>query len=152
MGMAVVFVMTLATAVTWPIYNFVLVPLELEYLRTIAFILVIASLVQLVEIVLRKVAKSLFDALGIYLPLITTNCAILGVAILAIQNEYNYLVALIYTVGSALGFVLAIIIFAGIRERLELMEVPKVVEGVPIALIVAGIVAMAFMGFTGLGA
>ena len=152
MGMAVVFVMTLATAVTWPIYNFVLVPLELEYLRTIAFILVIASLVQLVEIVLRKVAKSLFDALGIYLPLITTNCAILGVAILAIQNEYNYLVALIYTVGSAIGFVIAILIFAGIRERLELMEVPKVVEGVPIALIVAGIVAMAFMGFTGLGA
>ncbi len=151
MGFAVTFVMTLAVAVTWPIYHLVLVPLDLGYLRTLAFILVIASLVQLVEIVLRKVAKGLFDALGIYLPLITTNCAILGVALLAIQNEYNYPVALLFAFGSAIGFILAIVIFAGIRERMELMEVPKAMEGVPIALVIAGIVAMAFQGFAGLG-
>ena len=152
MGMAVVFVMVLATAVTWPLYYFVLVPLELQYLSTLSFILVIASLVQLVEIVLRKVAKSLFDALGIYLPLITTNCAILGVALLSIQKEYNFLIAMIYTLGSAIGFVVAILIFAGIRERVEILEVPKPLQGVPIALVIAGIVAMAFMGFAGLGA
>lgn len=151
MGFAVTFVMTLAVAVTWPIYHLVLVPLDLGYLRTLAFILVIASLVQLVEIVLRKVAKGLFDALGIYLPLITTNCAILGMALLAIQNEYNYPVALLFAFGSAIGFILAILIFAGIRERMELMEVPKAMEGVPIALVIAGIVAMAFQGFAGLG-
>jgi len=151
MGFAVTFVMTLAVAVTWPIYHLVLVPLDLGYLRTLAFILVIASLVQLVEIVLRKVAKGLFDALGIYLPLITTNCAILGVALLAIQNEYNYPVALLFAFSSAIGFILAIVIFAGIRERMELMEVPKAMEGVPIALVIAGIVAMAFQGFAGLG-
>jgi len=151
MGFAVTFVMTLAVAVTWPIYHLVLVPLGLEYLRTLAFILVIASLVQLVEIVLRKVAKTLFDALGIYLPLITTNCAILGVALLSIQKEYNYPVALVYAFSSALGFVLAIVIFAGIRERIEIMEVPRALSGVPIALVIAGILAMAFMGFAGLG-
>lgn len=151
MGFAVTFVMTLAVAATWPIYHLVLVPLNLGYLSTLAFILVIASLVQLVEIVLRKVAKGLFDALGIYLPLITTNCAILGMALLAIQNEYNYPVALLFAFGSAIGFILAIVIFAGIRERMELMEVPKAMEGVPIALVIAGIVAMAFQGFAGLG-
>jgi len=165
MGFAVTFVMTLAVAVTWPIYYFVLSPEtsffnafmqpeavpDLTYLRTLSFILVIASLVQLVEIVLRKVAKSLFDALGIYLPLITTNCAILGVALLAIQNEYNYPISLVYAFGSALGFILAIVIFAGIRERVELMDVPRAMKGVPIALVIAGIVAMAFMGFAGLG-
>ena len=151
MGFAVTFVMTLAVAVTWPIYHLVLVPLELEYLRTLSFILVIAALVQLVEIILRKVAKTLFDALGIYLPLITTNCAILGMALLAIQKEYNYPVSLLFAFGSALGFILAIMIFAGIRERVEVMEVPKAMVGVPIALVIAGIVAMAFMGFAGLG-
>ena len=151
MGFAVTFVMTLAVAVTWPIYHLVLVPLELEYLRTLSFILVIASLVQLVEIVLRKVAKTLFDALGIYLPLITTNCAILGVALLAIQKEYNYPISLLFAFGSAIGFIIAIVIFAGIRERMEVMEVPKAMAGVPIALVIAGIVAMAFMGFAGLG-
>jgi electron transport complex protein RnfA len=151
MGFAVTFVMTLAVAATWPIYHLVLVPLELEYLGTLSFILVIASLVQLVEIVLRKVAKTLFDALGIYLPLITTNCAILGVALLAIQKEYNYPIALLYAFGSAIGFILAIMIFAGIRERMDVMDVPKSLEGVPIALVIAGIVAMAFMGFAGLG-
>ena len=111
MGFAVTFVMTLAVAVTWPIYHMVLVPLELEYLRTLSFILVIAALVQLVEIILRKVAKTLFDALGIYLPLITTNCAILGVALLAIQKEFNYPISLLYAFGSAIGFILAIMIF-----------------------------------------
>lgn len=151
MGFAVTFVMTLAVAVTWPIYHLVLVPNELEYLRTLSFILVIASLVQLVEIVLRKVAKTLFDALGIYLPLITTNCAILGIALLAIQKEYNYPISLLYAFGSAIGFILAIMIFAGIRERMDVMDVPKSLQGVPIALVIAGIVAMAFMGFAGLG-
>jgi len=151
MGFAVTFVMTLAVAVTWPLYYLVLVPLGLEYLGTLSFILVIAALVQLVEIVLRKAAKGLFDALGIYLPLITTNCAILGVALLAIQKEYNYPISLIYAFGSAIGFLLAILIFSGIRERVELMEVPKALAGVPIALVIAGILAMAFMGFAGLG-
>lgn len=151
MGFAVTFVMTLAVAVTWPLYYFVLVPFGLEYLGTLSFILVIAALVQLVEIILRKVAKTLFDALGIYLPLITTNCAILGMALLAIQKEYNYPVSLLFAFGSALGFILAIMIFAGIRERVEVMDVPKAMVGVPIALVIAGIVAMAFMGFAGLG-
>ncbi|MBN2082000.1 RnfABCDGE type electron transport complex subunit A [bacterium] len=165
MGFAVTFVMTLAVAVTWPIYYFVLNPAtsffnafmppdavpDLTYLATLSFILVIASLVQLVEIVLRKVAKPLFDALGIYLPLITTNCAILGMALLSIQKEYNYPISLVFAFGSALGFILAIVIFAGIRERVELMDVPKAMQGVPIALVIAGIVAMAFMGFAGLG-
>jgi electron transport complex protein RnfA len=151
MGFAVTFVMTLAVAVTWPLYYLVLVPLGLEYLGTLSFILVIAALVQLVEIVLRKAAKGLFDALGIYLPLITTNCAILGVALLAIQKEYNYPISLVYAFGSAIGFLLAILIFSGIRERVELMEVPQAMAGVPIALVIAGILAMAFMGFAGLG-
>ena len=151
MGMAVTFVMTLAVAVTWPIYHLVLVPLDLGYLRTLAFILVIASLVQLVEIVLKKVAKTLFEALGVFLPLITTNCAILGMAILAIDNDYNYPISLLFAFSSAIGFIVAIVIFAGIRERMETMDVPKALEGVPIALIIAGIVAMAFMGFSGLG-
>ncbi len=151
MGMAVTFVMTMAVAVTWPIYHLVLKPYDMGYLRTLAFILVIASLVQLVEIVLKKVAKALFEALGVFLPLITTNCAILGVAILAIDNDYNYPVSLLFAFASALGFILAIVIFAGIRERMEVMQVPRPLAGVPIALIIAGIVAMAFQGFAGLG-
>ncbi len=151
MGLAVIFVMTLATAVTWPLYYFVLTPLNLQYLDTLSFILVIAALVQLVEIVLRKTAKALFDALGIYLPLITTNCAILGIALLAIKKEFHFLEAMIYTVGTAVGFLVAILVFAGIRERVEIMEVPKPLIGVPISLVIAGILAMAFMGFTGLG-
>jgi electron transport complex protein RnfA len=151
MGMAVTFVMTLAVAVTWPLYHLVLLPLDLGYLRTLAFILVIASLVQLVEIVLKKVARALFDALGIFLPLITTNCAILGVAILASDEMPNYPLSLLYAFASAIGFVLAIVIFSGLRERMDLMEVPRPLEGVPIALVIAGIVAMAFMGFAGLG-
>ncbi len=154
MGGAVVFVMTLAVAVTWPLQRFVLEPLGLGYLQTIAFILIIASLVQLVEIVMKKVAKGLFDALGIYLPLITTNCAIFGVALLALTEtlpSQNYLIALLYGFASALGFMLALVIFAGLREHLELYDVPEDFKGVPIALITAGILAMGFMGFAGLG-
>ena len=158
MSGAVVFVMTLAVAVTWPLYIYVLEPYELGYLRTIAFILIIASLVQLVEIVMKKLAKNLFDALGIFLPLITTNCAILGVAILALTEAEiaksgagQYLVALVFGFASAIGFTLALVIFAGLREHLDLHEVPRDMKGVPIALVVAGILAMGFMGFAGLG-
>ena len=159
MSGAVVFVMTLAVAVTWPLNEYVLKKFEIEYLQTIAFILIIASLVQLVEIVMKKLAKNLFDALGIFLPLITTNCAILGVAILALKDEVKivesepgqYLVALVFGFASALGFTIALVIFAGLREHLDLHEVPKDMKGVPIALVVAGILAMGFMGFAGLG-
>ena len=154
MSGAVVFVMTLAVAVTWPLQRLVLEPLGLGYLRTIAFILIIASLVQLVEIVMKKLAKNLFDALGIYLPLITTNCAILGVAILSLTESLpgsNYLVALLYGFASALGFTMALVIFAGLREHMELYDIPQDFKGVPIALITAGILAMGFMGFAGLG-
>ena len=154
MGGAVVFVMTLAVAVTWPLQRLVLEPLGLGYLRTIAFILIIASLVQLVEIVMKKLAKNLFDALGIFLPLITTNCAILGVAILSLTESLpgsNYLMALLYGFASALGFTMALVIFAGLREHLELYDIPEDFKGVPIALITAGILAMGFMGFAGLG-
>ena len=158
MGGAVVFVMTLAVAVTWPLYTYVLEPYDLGYLRTIVFILIIASLVQLVEIAMKKLAKGLFDALGIFLPLITTNCAILGVAILALTEAEiaksgagQYLVALVFGFASALGFTLALVIFAGLREHLDLHEVPRDMKGVPIALVVAGILAMGFMGFAGLG-
>ena len=157
MGMAVVFVMAMATAITWPIQTYVLSPgalgegIDLSYLQTIAFILVIASLVQLVEIVLKKLVPTLYQSLGIYLPLITTNCAILGIALLCIQNDLSYWKSLIFAVASAFGFVLAIVIFAGLRETLELRRIPKHLAGVPIALITAGILAMAFMGFAGLG-
>jgi electron transport complex protein RnfA len=151
MGMAVTFVMTLAVAVTWPLQHFVLNPLGLGYLQTLSFILVIASLVQFVEIALKKVAKGLYESLGVYLPLITTNCAILGVALICQQKDHNYPVSLVFAFSSALGFVLAILIFAGIRERMELVKVPRAFEGVPIAMVIAGILAMAFMGFTGLG-
>ena len=150
MGLAVTFVMVLAAAITWPVQHLLLEPLELGYLQTIAFILVIASLVQLVEIVLKKLARGLYRALGIYLPLITTNCAILGVAILCIQKELSYLEALVFAVSSALGFTIAIVIFAGLREALSLRQVPARLAGVPIGLITAGILAMAFMGFAGL--
>ena len=150
MSGAVLFVMTLATIVTYVIWQFVLVPFELEYLRTISFILVIAALVQMVEIILKKVSPSLFQALGIFLPLITTNCAVLGVAILTIQNDYNLLEGVVFAIASAIGFALALIIFAGIREHLELMKVPKGMRGVPVSLVVAGILALAFMGFAGI--
>lgn len=150
MGFAVIFVMTLATITTWLVQHYVLIPFKIEYLQTITFILLIAALVQMVEIVLKKVSPSLYAALGVFLPLITTNCAVLGIAILTIQKNYNLLEGVVFTVSTALGFTLALIIFAGIREHLDLMEVPKAMKGIPIALIVAGILAMAFMGFTGI--
>ena len=150
MGAAVTFVMALASIVAWSIQEFILVPLHIEYMQTIVFILVIAALVQMVEIVLKKVSPSLYQALGIFLPLITTNCAVLGVAILMIQKEFNLLQSFTYSVSTALGFALALVIFAGIRERLELDDMPKAMRGIPISLIVAAILAMAFMGFSGL--
>ncbi len=150
MGGAVMFAMTLATIVTWLIMTFVLLPLSLGFLQTITFILVIASLVQMVEIILKKVSPSLYQALGIFLPLITTNCAVLGVAILTIQKDFNLMEGVVYAIANAIGFSLALIIFSGIREHLELMDVPKGMRGVPIALLTAGILALAFMGFAGL--
>lgn len=150
MGAAVTFVMALASVVAWTIQAYVLVPLHIEYMQTIVFILVIAALVQMVEIVLKKVSPSLYQALGIFLPLITTNCAVLGVAILMIQKEFNLLQSFTYSVATAVGFALALVIFAGIRERLELDDMPKAMQGIPISLIVAAILAMAFMGFSGL--
>ena len=148
MGLAVTFVMAVSTAVTWCIYHFVLVPFKLEYLKTIAFILVIASLVQLLEMFLRKMVPALYAALGIYLPLITTNCAILGSALLCIQNGYNFLESIIFSTGSALGFTMAIVIFSFVRERVALADTPKCFKGVPIALVTAGLIAMAFAGFS----
>ncbi|MCB2220902.1 MAG: electron transport complex subunit RsxA [Bacteroidetes bacterium] len=150
MSGAVLFVMTLATIVTWLIQTFILTPLGLQFLQTIFFILVIASLVQMVEIILKKVSPSLFQALGIFLPLITTNCAVLGVAILTIQKEFTLMEGVVYAISNALGFGLALVLFSGIREHLDLMEVPKGMRGVPIALVTAGILALAFMGFANL--
>ena len=150
MGAAVTFVMALASIVAWSIQTYILVPLQIEYMQTIVFILVIAALVQMVEIVLKKVSPSLYQALGIFLPLITTNCAVLGVAILMIQKEFNLLQSFTYSVATAVGFAMALVIFAGIRERLELDGVPSALKGNPIALITAAILAMAFMGFSGL--
>ena len=155
MGVAVIFVMTLATLVTSLIHVYVLVPTGLQFLQTIAFILVIAALVQMVEIILKKMSPPLYQALGIFLPLITTNCAVLGVAISVTQKfdiaAGSYMLdSLVYTVASALGFAVAILIFAGMREQLELSRVPKAMQGVPIALVTAGILAMAFMVFANL--
>lgn len=149
MGIAVTFVMTLASVITYlvqiALHNF-----GLEYLQTIAFILVIAALVQFVEMFLKKSSPGLYEALGVYLPLITTNCAVLGLAILNIQNEYNLIQTIVNSLGAALGFTLAIVLFAGIRERLELADVPESLKGFPIALITAGLMSIAFMGFSGL--
>ena len=150
MGAAVVFVMALSTVVTFLLQEFILEPLQIEFLQTIVFILVIAALVQMVEIILKKISPSLYQALGVFLPLITTNCAVLGISILVIQKGYNLLEGLTYSIGISLGFTLAMVIFAGLREHLELVQVPKGVKGIPIALITAGILAMAFMGFAGL--
>ncbi|MBC8488400.1 MAG: electron transport complex subunit RsxA [Bacteroidetes bacterium] len=150
MSGAVLFVMTLATIVTWLIQNYVLNPFGIQFLQTITFILVIASLVQMVEIILKKVSPALFQALGIFLPLITTNCAVLGVAILTIQKDFNLMEGVVFAIANAIGFGLALVLFSGIREHLELMEVPKGMRGVPIALISAGILALAFMGFANL--
>ena len=150
MGAAVTFVLAIASIVAYLIQYYILVPLNITYMQTIVFILVIAALVQMVEIILKKVSPALYQALGILLPLITTNCAVLGVAILLVQKEYNLGEAVVYAVSVAIGFTLALVLFAGLRERLELENVPKAMKGVPIALITTGILAMAFMGFSGL--
>ena len=150
MGAAVLFVMTLATIVTSLVQNYILMPLNITFLQTISFILIIAALVQMVEIILKKMSPSLYQALGIFLPLITTNCAVLGVAILVTQKNFTLINSTLFAIFSAIGFTLAIVIFAGLREQMELVEVPKGMKGIPIALITAGILAMAFMGFANL--
>lgn len=150
MGMAVTFVMTITAAVTWIIYHLILVPFNVTILEYVAFIIVIASLVQLVEMFIRKVSKPLYDTLGIYLPLITTNCAILGLALFAVLRDYGFIESLVFGVGAGAGFTLALVIMAGIREELELADVPKAFKGAGITMIVAGSLALAFMGFAGL--
>jgi electron transport complex protein RnfA len=142
--------MTIANLVTYLIFNFVLAAFQIQFMQTITFILVIASLVQIVEIILKKVSPPLYQALGIYLPLITTNCAVLGTAILAVTKNYNLVESLVYAVSTGLGFTLALVLMAGIREQLELTGVPKAMRGFPIALITAGMLSLAFMGFAGL--
>jgi electron transport complex protein RnfA len=150
MGMAVTFVMTITAAVTWLIYHLILVPANLEILEYVSFILVISSLVQLVEMFVKKISKPLYETLGIYLPLITTNCAILGLALFSVLREYDFIESLVFGVGAGAGFTLAIVIMAGIREELELATVPKPFEGAGITMIVAASLALAFMGFAGL--
>ena len=150
MGMAVIFVMTMASTFTWLIQTYLLVPLKIEFLQTIAFILTIASLVQLVEMIIQKTAPALYKALGVFLPLITTNCAVLGVAILNINEEYTFIFAILNGLFAGLGFTLVLILMAGIRERLERAELPRTMRGMPIAMIVAGCMALAFLGFSGL--
>ncbi len=149
MGVAVAFVLTLSTIVTWLVQTCVLNPLGLQYLQTLAFILVIAALVQMVEIILKKVSPMLYQALGIFLPLITTNCAVLGVAILVIQKDFDLLSSIVYAFSTALGFALALTIFAGIREQLALVKVPRGMQGMAIVLVTAGLLSLAFMGFSG---
>ena len=149
MSAAVIFVMLLATAVTYPINAKLLVPNDLEYLQTIVFILVIAALVQLVEIVLKKYIPSLYTALGIYLPLITTNCAVLGVVLINVENNYNFGQSMMRSLGGGLGFMLAMVMFAGVRERLESCDVPKFLQGLPITLIAASLTSVSFLGFSG---
>jgi electron transport complex protein RnfA len=150
MSAAVTFVLSIATLVTFLLYKGILAPFNLQYLQTITYILVIAALVQMVEIILKKISPSLYQALGVFLPLITTNCAILGVALLVIQKDFNLLESVVYAIATSIGFGLALIIFSGVREQLSLTRVPKAMQGMPIALITAGIIAMAFMGFSGI--
>lgn len=150
MGAAVVFVMALANLVTYLIQEYMLVPLKVEFMQTITFILVIAFLVQVVEIILKKAAPALYQALGIYLPLITTNCAVLGIAILAVQKNFSLVESVVYSSATAVGFTFALLLMAGIREQLELLGIPKGMKGFPISLVIAGLLSMAFMGFTGL--
>ena len=150
MGAAVTFVMALASVITYLAYYFILEPLEMQYMQTLAFILIIATLVQFVEMVIQKISPSLYQALGVYLPLITTNCAVLGVAILNIEEGYDLFQTLVNGIGGALGFTLAIVVFAGIRERLELSDIPEPFKGFPIAMITAGLMSVAFLGFQGL--
>jgi len=150
MGIAVLFVLMLASVTSWYIHNFLLVPLKIEYLQTIVFILVIASLVQLVEMFLLKTSPGLYNALGIYLPLITTNCIILAVAILNVRQEHNIIITLIFTLGAGLGFTLALVLMSAIRERLELSDIPESLKSEPIAFLTAGLIAIAFLGFSGI--
>ena len=150
MSAAVIFVMVLATAVTYPINQGLLVRYDLEYLQTIVFILVIAALVQLVEIVLKKFIPALYNALGIYLPLITTNCAVLGVVLLNIENGYTFAQSMMSSLGAGLGFMLAMVMFAGVRERLESCDIPKFLQGLPITLVAASLVSVSFLGFSGI--
>ena len=150
MGLAVTFVMGLASAICWVVNKFVLIPLELAYMQTLAYILVIAVLVQLVEMFLKKSIPSLYSALGIYLPLITTNCAVLGVVLLNTQNNYDFIQSVVYGITGGLGFMLAIVLFSTVRERVEFSEYPESFEGFPIALVSAAVVALAFMGFSGM--
>ena len=150
MGAAVTFVMTIATIVTYLLQKYLLDVAGLQFMQTIIFILVIAALVQMVEIILKKVAPPLYQALGVFLPLITTNCTILGVAILVIQKDYNLMESVVFAISTAIGFTLAMVLFAGIREQLSTTKVPKAMQGIPIALVVAGLLAMAFMGFSGI--
>lgn len=149
MGFAVIFTMTLASALTYVVYRFILVPAGLEYLKTIAFIIVIASLVQFIEMFLQKSLPSLYSSLGIYLPLITTNCAVLGVALLNITNEYNFLFSVVYGFTAGVGFLLAIVLLSLVRERIEYCDIPEPFRGFPIALIASGLLSIAFMGFSG---
>ncbi|MFR5932210.1 MAG: electron transport complex subunit RsxA [Oscillospiraceae bacterium] len=151
MGVAVTFVMGLASLFTWLVYNLALVPLKLQYLNTIAFILIIAALVQFVEMFIKKSSPSLYKALGIYLPLITTNCAVLGVAVLNVSEGYNLLYAVLNGIFGALGFLLAIVLMAGVRERLETSDIPAPFRGFPICIVIAGLMSIAFMGFSGIG-
>ncbi len=150
MGAAVTFVMTVSSIVAYLIQYYILVPLGIEYMQTIVFILVIAALVQMVEIMLKKLSPALYQALGIFLPLITTNCAVLGIAILLVQKEFDLGQSVVFAASTAVGFSLALVLFAGLRERLELEDVPAAMKGMPIAMLTAGILAMAFMGFSGL--
>ena len=150
MGGAVIFVITISSLLTSIIYNYLLVGLHIEYLKTIVFILVIAALVQFVEMFLKKAIPSLYSALGIYLPLITTNCAVLGVVLLNVQNNYNFLESTVYGITGGLGFLLAIVLFASVRERVEFAEYPESFEGFPICLVTASLLALAFMGFSGM--
>lgn len=149
MGAAVAFVMTLATVVTWLVQIYVLNPFGLQYLQTLAFILIIAALVQMVEIILKKVSPALYQALGIFLPLITTNCAVLGVAILVIQKDFDLVQSIVYAFSTAVGFALALTVFAGIREQLDLVRIPKGMQGMAIVMVTAGLLSLAFMGFSG---
>ena len=150
MSCAVTVVMVIATAVTWPVYTYVLVPLNLDYLQTVVFILIIAALVQLLEIVMHKYMPPLYNALGIYLPLITTNCAVLGVVLLNVQNNYNFIESVVYGITGGLGFLVAIVLFASVRDRLQFADYPESFDGFPIALVTAGLLALAFMGFSGM--
>ncbi len=147
---AVAFVMTIATVFTFIISKFILVPLDLQFLQTISFILIIASLVQMVEIIMKKISPALYQALGVFLPLITTNCAVLGVAIMVVQKDMNLVSSVVFAISNAVGFGLALILFAGIREQLNLLNLPKAMQGMPAALLTAGLLAMAFMGFAGI--